>query len=691
MSINYSTPHAVDVPITDMDDPEDDIIFDEHVNERHPSNVLFDPLANDEESKSKSGLIGKLKSLLRNDTRTNDYEMVLRYDAGIDSDEEAMNEPPIDLKEYRLRLLEKKVKNRTIFGGALLTAVAVVLFILYFTKTNGSKLNSESNKPLHKLYSNSTHDFYKTTVVVSLDGFHPHYINPHDTPTLHNMFINDYGAPYMIPSFPSVTFPNHWTLVTGLYPSEHGIVGNTFFDTKLNKQFVSTDPQNGSLDPDFWQGGEPIWKTAVLQGVKAAVHMWPGSEVPGVGPAFDSDKFNGSELLTSKVERVMGWLDREIETRPQLILTYVPTVDEYGHKYGISGDELSKSLTYVDDFVELMKSELHKRNLDNIVNLVFVSDHGMAPTSNKRVVYLDDLIDLKKIDHIDGWPLIGLIPNVDINDAMNEIKANFDQLDANLTKHYHIYKREDIPKRFQFGGKLGEHKFNYRLAPLWIIPDVGYAVTTHKQMEENGGEYKPKGVHGYDNSHLLMRALFLGSGPFFKEKFKSNKVKPFANVNFYNLICDSLELQPAPNNGKLAQDIASQVLPKNWNDALVFPDLPFQVEHIVRNNATYDQLWRVGSKAKPVNEQPNPSPKASLVSGQSTITHIETQSLPKPSDFLTTTTTSNTAGPSKTNTATSTTHQEGIGGLFNEIIDDIEDGVEAIGDALHSFIGDNFD
>lgn len=188
-----------------------------------------------------------------------------------------------------------------------------------------------------------------------------------------------------------------------------------------------------------------------------------------------------------------------------------------------------------------------------------------------------------------------------------------------------------------------------------------------------------------------MRALFLGSGPFFKEKFKSNKVKPFANVNFYNLICDSLELQPAPNNGKLAQDIASQVLPKNWNDALVFPDLPFQVEHIVRNNATYDQLWRVGSKAKPVNEQPNPSPKASLVSGQSTITHIETQSLPKPSDFLTTTTTSNTAGPSKTNTATSTTHQEGIGGLFNEIIDDIEDGVEAIGDALHSFIGDNFD
>lgn len=132
-----------------------------------------------------------------------------------------------------------------------------------------------------------------------------------------------------------------------------------------------------------------------------------------------------------------------------------------------------------------------------------------------------------------------------MDEAAKEIRTRFDKLDLNLTKHYRIYKREEIPQRFQFGGLIDDHKFNYRLAPLWIIPDVGYAVTTHKQMEENGGDYKPKGVHGYDNSHLLMRALFLGSGPFFKEKFKSNKVKPFANVNFYNLICDSLELQPA--------------------------------------------------------------------------------------------------------------------------------------------------
>ena len=107
----------------------------------------------------------------------------------------------------------------------------------------------------------------------------------------------------------------------------------------------------------------------------------------------------------------MGWIDREsIETRPELILTYVPTIDQFGHKYGISGQNLTEALTYVDNFIDLMQQEIHKRNLDEIVNMIIVSDHGMAPTSNDRLLYLDDLVDLDKIEHIDGWPLFGLRP-----------------------------------------------------------------------------------------------------------------------------------------------------------------------------------------------------------------------------------------------------------------------------------------
>ncbi|KAI5955065.1 hypothetical protein KGF54_001626 [Candida jiufengensis] len=694
MSINYNAPHAVDVPITDMDDPEDDIIFSEQEPNHQNNNEIhefFDPLE-DTESKKPENLINKLKSLLNGtkSKRTNQYEMVSnledpRYYAQ-DEIDELDEEAPIDLKDYRLKLLERKVRNRTIFGGLILLAIVVTTIIL-FSKKNLTNFTSQSTNKSKTIYSNSTHEFYKTTIVVSLDGFHPHYINPHDTPTLHNMLIEDFGAPYMIPSFPSSTFPNHWTLVTGLYPSEHGIVGNTFWDPQLNKQFINTNPEVGGLDPDFWKGGEPIWQTAAKQNLKSAVHMWPGSEVPGVGPEHDFDRFNGSELLSLKVDRVMGWLDRDIESRPELILTYVPTVDEYGHKCGISGVELTQSLTYVDNFIQLMRQELENRNLQNIVNLVVVSDHGMAPTANDRLVYLDDLVDLKKIEHIDGWPLIGLRPKSDenVDDIINEINNNINKLDSNLSKNYNIYKMENIPKKFKYGGELNNHKYNYRLAPIWIFPDVGYAITTHEQMDKMGNVYKPKGVHGFDNSHLLMRAIFLASGPYFNENFKSQKIKPFPNINIYNLICDSLDLIPAPNNGTSFNLVYNEKLPETWQDKLTFPNLPFDVEHIVRNNATYDQLWRQRLKVDPVGVN---SDAGNSLSEQQKTSSSESQSLPRPSDFIPTTTSENliTSEP----TPTTTRVHEGFGEILGDIIDGIEDGVEAIGDVLHSIIDDNF-
>ncbi|KAI3405548.2 hypothetical protein KGF56_001566 [Candida oxycetoniae] len=720
MSINYSTPHAADIPVTDMDDPEDDIIFHEHHRKHNSFELDHDNFLTGldyENSYSNNlneggGFITKFKRLFTNNHsrgRGNDYEMIQRSESSVetpdrdyDNDDEEDDDyehqyeedqpPPIDLRDRRLRLLENQVKNRTIIGGVTILLIAIVILVLYLTKSNlaiGGKAQSSNYQK--KTFSNSTHDFYPTTILISLDGFHPHYINPQDTPTLHNMMINDYGAPYMTPSFPSSTFPNHWTLVTGLYPSEHGIVGNTFWDPKLKKQFINTDPKKGGLDPDFWRGGEPIWKTAKLQGLKSAVHMWPGSEVPHIGPDKDYDKFVEGELLSAKVDRLMEWLDREIEDRPELILTYVPTVDQYGHLYGISGDNLTQSLTYVDNFVDLVKGELHNRNLDDIVNLIIVSDHGMAPTSKDRVLYLDDLIDLAKIEHIDGWPLFGLRPKGNSEETYNELVQNFSKLDPEVTKNYQLYKVEDIPKRLQFGGSLEDHRYNYRLAPIWLFPNVGYAITTHQKMKDDGYEYKPKGVHGYDNSHLLMRAIFLADGPYFKEKFHSKKVQPFANTEVYNIICDTLNLVSSPNNGTMNINIiASKELPSDWSDELSFPDLPFEVEHIVRNNATYDQLWRKGNKGKPEDVSKNPNPSESIKSKESSLTSFESQSIPKPSDFeVTVTSDTHTVITTTTATATTTLH-EGFGGFIGDIIEEIEDSVDSIGDAIHHFIEDNF-
>mmetsp|Transcript_6737 Transcript_6737/g.6642 ORF Transcript_6737/g.6642 Transcript_6737/m.6642 type:complete len:591 (-) Transcript_6737:46-1818(-) len=566
----------------------------------------------------------------------------------------------------------------------------LILMIIAFSfsrKNKDSFTNSKSNNK--RILSNSTHEFYPTTLVISLDGFHPHYINPHLTPTLHEMMLNDYGAPYMIPSFPSSTFPNHWTLVTGLYPSEHGIVGNTFYDPILDKQFVNTDPKQGGLDPDFWQGGEPIWSTAFKQGVNSAIHMWPGSEVSGVGIGggpLDVDKYNGSEVLSSKVNRVMNWLDREeIELRPELILTYVPTIDQFGHKFGINGSDLKSALTYVDDFVDLMQMELMKRNLKDIVNLIIVSDHGMAPTSNNRLLYLDDVIDLKMVQHVDGWPLFGLRPSSEFStdDIQNEIMKNIENIDPNLRDHYRILRTEGMPVEWQFGGKEFDHKFNYRLAPIWIIPDVGYAITTKKQMEDNNFDYRPKGVHGYNNTELLMRALFLGSGPYFREKLPESdynyKIKPFPNTEVYNLICDTLDLIPAPNNGTSPKDLvspllsSSNLLPYDWTDNLQYPDLPFEVEHVVED-ATYDLLWKKPTRERPtsISISTNMHPYESLVSEESLFSSMDIEKVPKPTDLFDSEPTQSDKGNSHN--------------LWEEIDDKLEDILDKIGESFQDTI-----
>ncbi|KAK6890408.1 putative pyrophosphatase/phosphodiesterase [Candida tropicalis] len=702
--MSHPQPHAVDVPITDMDDPEDDIIFAEQAHDNthtRPSTFLdtldYENTASSQQGQNGPGIFSKFKSFLTNSqpSSASDYEMVSRFDidtpSETDGEYDESREPPLDIRDYRIKLLEKQVKNRTIIGSVVLFTVGILTFILFFNRNNGHLGIQSSGGNTRRIYTNSTHNFHQTTILISLDGFHPHYINPLDTPTMHNIMKNDYGAPYMIPSFPSSTFPNHWTLITGLYPSEHGIVGNTFYDPLLKKQFINTNPKIGGLDPDFWQGGEPIWKTAKKQNIKTAVHMWPGSEVPHIGPEDDFDRYNGSELLSSKVDRVMGWLDRDsIDNRPELILTYVPTIDQFGHKFGISGQNLTDALTYVDNFLDLLKQELHKRNLDDIVNVIIVSDHGMAPTSNDRLLYLDDLIDLDKIEHIDGWPLFGLRPKEEfsVDEIYNELQEKFNKMGSEITSNYEIYKVEDVPKEFQFGGNLTDHKFNYRLAPIWIFPNVGYSITTHQQMKDNNFDYKPKGVHGYNNTHLLMRAIFLGFGPYFKNK--PLKVEPFQNTQVYNLVCDTLDIIPAPNNGTQIHEIWANELDDGWLDSLSFPNLPFEIEHIVRNNATYDSLWRKGKYQEAEEEggekeiPTNDHPLEDMRSEESTITSLTPEKLPKPTDFISTET-----GNTLTTSTTSKIHQ-GFGDIMGDIMDGIGDGVEAIGDAFHNLIDDIF-
>ncbi|PVI03738.1 Phosphodiest-domain-containing protein [Periconia macrospinosa] len=449
--------------------------------------------------------------------------------------------------------IQSKTQKRRVWRRVLIYLSVIGLFlILLFAAYRVSK--SRHTASAATLVSNGTSLFAPTTILISLDGFRADFLYRGLTPTL-NKFIEEGISPkYMLPSFPSVTFPNHYTMATGLYPEAHGVVGNTFWDPDIQKEFYYTDPTR-SLQASWW-GGEPLWQTAERQNVRVAVHMWPGSEVhnPDIQPAY-VDKYNGSEVLSRKVERIMSWLDlpgpedmgfNMDQPRPQLIAAYVPNVDGDGHKYGPNSTEIRQTIKDADTMLGGILEGLQMRNLTDIVNVVVVSDHGMATTDTSRLIQLEDLVDPTEIEHIDGWPHYGLRPKK-ASDVERLHKQIIDKT-QNMT-NVEVYLRDkDMPERYHFSQ-------NERIAPLWIIPKAGWAIVDKssgnvEEMKKKGEVYHPRGVHGYDHEHPLMRAIFVARGPAFPHK-PNSRVEPFQNIHLYNIICDSISVSPAPNNGTL--------------------------------------------------------------------------------------------------------------------------------------------
>ncbi|KAJ1997603.1 hypothetical protein H4R26_005774, partial [Coemansia thaxteri] len=318
------------------------------------------------------------------------------------------------------------------------------------------------------LVSNGTHWFYPTLIVVSLDGFRADYLDRGITPELLNIGRNGLRADYMIPSFPSSTFPNHYTIVTGLYPGSHGIVANEFYDSKLNDSFSYKDVQK-NLDSKWWEGGEPIWVTAERQGLKTAINMWPGSTavIHGFKPSYLVPYANDVPPA-AKVDQLLQWMDLPLEARPSFLATYMPEVDSAAHKVGPDAKPVNDAIHLVDGALGDLWKNISQRNLTHIVNLMVVSDHGMAGTQPSRYsIYLDDIIDMNKLRGIYGWPLAGLEPknSADVPSMYRKLKR------ASRGRPWSVYLRENIPERFHYTHQL-------RVAPIMVIPELPYVVTT---------------------------------------------------------------------------------------------------------------------------------------------------------------------------------------------------------------------
>ncbi|KAJ5591980.1 pyrophosphatase/phosphodiesterase [Penicillium hispanicum] len=479
-------------------------------------------------------------------------ELMYEMEEGIGDDEVSlMSASPLDLEEEYIYEPPPQPSWRRYL---LVFAVILVLFLILLLgayKASGNFRASHAHA--QPLLSNGTALFGPTTILISLDGFRADFLDRGLTPSLNSLIADGVSPQYMHPSFPSVTFPNHFTLVTGLYPESHGVVGNTFWDPGLQEEFYYTHPAVSML-PKWWNA-EPLWVTAERQGVRSGIHMWPGSEahIGDLEPSY-VDRYNGSEALSRKVNRVLELLDLPgpedeshlVPERPQFIAAYVPDVDKDGHNYGPNSTEIRSTISRADELVGGIVAGLASRNLTDVVNIVVVSDHGMATTSNERLVQLDDLIDLSLVEHLDGWPSRGIRPKRPEDLAV--LRGQLEKVAPDYAHAVEIYTRETMPARYHFS-------HNDRIAPLWVIPKAGWAIVERPEFDakealKTGEVYHPRGIHGYDHEHPLMRAIFIARGPAFAHT-PNSRLDVFQNIEVYNIICDSLGIDPLPNNGTL--------------------------------------------------------------------------------------------------------------------------------------------
>jgi predicted AlkP superfamily pyrophosphatase or phosphodiesterase len=325
-------------------------------------------------------------------------------------------------------------------------------------------------------------------ILISIDGFRPDYLGRGATPVMDGLVAGGAFGP-MRPSFPSVTFPNHYTLVTGLHPDHHGIVGNRFTDAELGV-FTMASKESG-----FWDQAEPIWVSAEKAGVRTGTMFWPGSEVEihGVRPSR-WEPFDQSMSGDARVDRILSWLDLPADQRPRFETLYFDIVDSAGHRHGPDAAETRAAVASVDASIGRLVEGLKARGLYDRTLLVLVSDHGMAATSPDRVVWIDDIIDPAALQ-------IGYGGAVLTADPAPGREAEVQQKLVGRHPHMECWNKADVPARLVYGS-------NPRVARIVCLVETGWLTATRDRPVT-----RPGGAHGYDNQAPEMQALFIAHGP----------------------------------------------------------------------------------------------------------------------------------------------------------------------------------
>ncbi len=363
-------------------------------------------------------------------------------------------------------------------------------------------------------------------VLVSLDGFRYDYAQRYGAKHLLALAARGASASKgMLPVFPSLTFPNHYTIVTGLYPDHHGIVANSFYDPARKEKYSVSDPKT-TVDGS-WYGGAPLWQLAEKQGMRSASFFWPGSEaeIQGKRPSYYlayDDKFPDEK----RVEQVLAWLRLAPALRPHFITLYYSNVDHAGHAFGPDAAETGDAVRHVDAMIGQLTDGIAMLGL--AVDLIVVSDHGME-TSQGGWIALDKWADLAQFETSGS-----LLYAKSESDAEKVYKSLLDVSDK-----FKVYRREKVPKSLHFDS-------NPREGDPVVVPTGPFAIVAHAP----GNSTAPvRGVHGYDPATMpSMKAIFYAAGPDIRAGVD---VQPFENIHLYPLIAEILGLRIGPVDGQL--------------------------------------------------------------------------------------------------------------------------------------------
>ena len=366
-----------------------------------------------------------------------------------------------------------------------------------------------------------------TVVVVSIDGLPASVVGSGRMPTLDAIATTGTRADWLTPSYPTLTFPNHYTLATGLRPDHHGIVHNNMRDAQLGR-FVSKE---ASARDGRWWGGEPIWTTLQRQGGIAATMFWPGSEVAigGQRPRYWLP-FNGTMPVDARVDQVLAWLDLPRARRPRLLTLYLEQYDVASHAAGMHSAEALQALATIDAGLARLRAGLQARGLDATTTLIVLSDHGMADVRGEDIRYLDDLVPADAFDAEYGGQVMGLR-------ARPGREAEVEAAVLGRHDHYACWRKGETPPQWQFGR-------NPRIPPIVCQADDGWRVWLHRWPAQPA----LKGEHGFAPEDPGMRAVFVATGPGFRPR---TRLPAFDNVDVYPLLAHLLRIRPAPNDGRL--------------------------------------------------------------------------------------------------------------------------------------------